>query len=172
QLFISGSANASPGPAKVVGGIQLFPYEAEANVKCYNSDNAQLLSSIPGKSTRGVGRVRRSGAKQALDLQAQHVAPKVRRDILQCWVEVLQGRGEVQLHVEGVTYKQYTELKKLLLTIKEVTDVTAKYRNKNAECSLQSGVNAETLAEKLVKVMKNLEITDVSQNVIKAKFKK
>ena len=172
QLFISGSANATPGPAKVVGGIQLFPYEAEANVKCYRSDTAQLLSSIPGKSTRGVGRVRRSGAKQALDLQAKQVAPKVRYDILRFWQDALEGRGEVQLHVEGITFTQYVALKKSLKTIKQIKDVTTKYHNKNAECSLQSDVNAETLAEKLVEVMKNLEISDVSQNVIKAKFKK
>ena len=68
--------------------------------------------------------------------------------------------------------RQYAELKKLLLTVKQVKDVTTKYHNKNAECSLQSDVNAETLAMKLVEVMTNLEITDVTQNVIKAKFKK
>ena len=76
------------------------------------------------------------------------------------------------MHVEGVSFKQYVDLKKALKTVKQVKDVTTKYHNKNAECSLQSDVNAETLAEKLVGVMDKLEITDVSQNVIKAKFKK
>ena len=45
--------------------------------------------------------------------------------------------------------------------------------------AIRAGVNnyvvkpfkAETLAEKIVEAMENLEITDVSQNVIKARFK-
>jgi len=33
-------------------------------------------------------------------------------------------------------------------------------------------VNAETLAEKIAEAITELEVTDVSQNVIKAQFKK
>lgn len=170
QLFISGVANATAGEFKRISGIPIFTYQAEANVKCYRSDTAQLLSSIPGQSTRGADRVWRSAANKALDLQAQHVAPKVRSDILRFWQDALAGRGEVQLHVAGVSFKQYVQLKKALKEIKQVKDVTTKYHNKNAECSIVSDVNAETLAEKLVEAFENLEITDVSQNVIKAKF--
>jgi len=171
QLFISGAANAAAGARKDVSGIMLHTYQAGANVRCYRSDTAQLLSSIPGQPTRGVDRVWRSAARKALDFQAQQIAPKVQHDILTFWQDALAGRGEVQLHVEGVSFKQYVELKKALKTIKQVKDVVAKYHNKVAECSLQSDVNAETLAEKIVEAMGNLEITDVSQNVIKAQFK-
>jgi len=170
QLFISGVANATAGEFKRVSGIPIYTYQAEANVKCYRSDTAQLLSSIPGQSTRGADRVWRSAANKALDLQAKRVAPKVRGDILRFWQDALSGRGEVQLHVEGLSFKQYMQLKKTLETIKQVKDVTAKYHNKNAECSIESDVNAETLAEKLAEAFENLEITDVSQNVIKARF--
>ena len=94
----------------------------------------------------------------------------MRADILQFWQDVLSGRGEIQLHVEGVTFKQYTALKKAIKQIKQVTDVTARFSNNVAECSLQADVNAEILAEKIVDRISNLEITDVSQNVIKAKY--
>lgn len=170
QLFISGSANAASGGRKNISGVWFDTYEAEANVKCYRSDTAQLLSSIPGRPTRGVDRVWRSAAKKALDAQGQQIAPKVQNDILQFWQDALSGRGEVQLHVEGVSFKQYVALKKALEAVKQVKDVTAKYHNKIAECSLESDLNAEKLAEKLVEVIRNLEITDVSQNVIKAKL--
>jgi len=99
------------------------------------------------------------------------LAPRVLADILTFWQEALAGRGEVQLHVEGVSFTQYMALKKKLKQIKELKDITAKYSNKIAECSLQSDVNAETLAEKIAEAVGELEITDVSQNVIKAKFK-
>jgi len=172
QIFITGVANCTPGPIKSVGGIRLYPYQAESNVRTFRSDTAQMLSSIPGGPTRGVDRVWRSAAQKALDAQARGVAPRVLRDILGFWQEALAGRGEVQLKVEGLSFMQYVKLKKALKTIKEVKDVTAKYSNKIAECSIESDVKAETLAEKIIEVFEAIEITDVSQNVIKAKFEK
>ncbi|MCE5278084.1 MAG: hypothetical protein ABFD92_10005 [Planctomycetaceae bacterium] len=171
QIFISGVANATPGPTSTVGGLQLFPYQAESNIRCFRSDTGQLLASQPGPSTRGVDRVWRSAAAKALDAQAQIVAPKVVADVLQFWQDALAGRGEVQLHVEGVTFKQYTQIKARLKTVKNVKDLTASFHNQVVECSLQSDLVAEKLAEKLLDAMPELDISDVSANVIKAKFK-
>ncbi len=172
QIFITGLANCTAGPIKAIGGVRLYPYQAEANVRTFRSDTAQLLSSVPGPPTRGVDRVWRSAASKALDTQARVLAPRVLADILTFWQEALAGRGEVQLQVEGISFTQYMALKKKLKTIKELKDVTTKYSNKIAECSIESDVNAETLAEKIAETVENLEITDVSQNVIKAKFEK
>ena len=171
QLFISGSANAAAGPQRVVSGVQLFPYQADANIKCYRSDTAQLLSSIPGEPTRGVDRVGRSAAKKSLDEQAKRIAPRVRFDILRFWQDALSGTGEVQLHVELITFRQSMDLKKVLEQFKNVKAVNRRFSNNVAEYSLQSDVTAEVLAEKIAEAITNLEITDVSQNVIKAKFK-
>ncbi len=170
QLFITGSANAASGGQKTIGGVRVYTYEAEANVKCFRSDTAQLLSSIPGSATRGVKRVWRSAAKQALDLQAKKVAPKVRANILRFWQDVLEGRGEVILEVEGISFKQYVALKKALKGIKGVKDVTVKYSNKVARCSIQADTTAEKLAERIVENIENIEVSDISQNVIKAKY--
>jgi len=172
QIFITGVANCTDGPRSTVGGVLLYPYQAESNIRTFRSDTAQMLSSIPGEPTRGVDRVWRSAAQKALDTQAQIVAPRVLTDILGFWQEALAGRGEVQLHIEGVTFAQYTALKKKLKEIKQVKDLNAKFANQIVECSLQSDVNAETLAEKIAEAITELEVTDVSQNVIKAQFKK
>ncbi len=172
QIFITGVANCTPGPRSTVGGVLLFPYQAEANIRTFRSDTAQMLSSIPGPPMRGVDRVWRSAAQKALDAQGQTIAPRVLVDILGFWQEALAGRGEVQLHIEGVTFTQYMALKKRLKEVKQVKDLSAKFANQVVECSLQSDVNAETLAEKIAEVLTELEITDVSQNVIKAQFKK
>lgn len=170
QIFISGTANATAEGSRTVSGIRLHPYQAEANVKCYRSDTAQLMAAIPGRPTRGVDRVWRSAANKALDAQARQIAPRVTLNILRFWQDAMEGRGEVQLQVEGVSFRQYVALKKALGQIEQVKDVNAKYHNKIAECSIQSDVNAETLAEKLIMHFEDMEITDVSQNVIKAKF--
>ena len=171
QMFISGSAAGMPGVNKTINGVLFYTCEAEANVKTYRSDTAQLVSSIPGVATRGVQQVWRSAAKQALDTQAQQIAPRVVEDILAHWMDVMSGRGEVKLMVEGITFAQYVKLKKALGEVKQVKAVNATFANNIADCSLQAEVNAEPLAEKLVDAFKNLDITDVSQNVIKAKYK-
>jgi hypothetical protein len=170
QLFISGTANSSAGPQRAVNGIDLFAYQAEGNIRCFRSDTAQLLSSTPGGPARGVDRVGRSAATKALDLLAQEVAPKVQEDILSSWQSVLTGGGEVQLHVEGITFQQYSDLKKQLATVKHVSEVNGDFHNQVAELSLQSDLTAEKLAEKLTQALPSLEITDVSANVIKAKY--
>lgn len=172
QIFISGSANAARGNDSVIGGVGLATYEGEANIRVYRSDTAQLMSSVAGVPERGVQRVPRSAAKQALDKEAVQVALRVQGDILQFWSDILEGRGEVQLHIEGVTFKQYSDLKKALKEVPAVKDVKAEFHNSIAECSIQSELNAEKLAEKLADGIKGLEIEDVTQNVIKAKFTK
>lgn len=91
-------------------------------------------------------------------------------DILNFWQEVLAGRGELILEVQGITFKQYRALKKALEQIKAVKDVTTEFSNGIARCSIQSDVKAEALAEKLDDGIENLEIEDISQNVIKAKL--
>ena len=171
QIFITGSANSVPGDPKEINGVKVFPYEAEANIKCYQSDNAQLLSSIPGVATRGVQQVWRSAAKQALDLQAQQIAASTVNDVLRFWVDVLQGGGAIQLHVEGLNFAQYTRLKKDLKTVKGVDDVSGEFHNGVAELTIQCKDNAEKLAEKLSGAVNGLEITDVSSNVIKGNMK-
>ena len=170
QIFISGVANCNAGPRGNVGGVVLFPYQAQANIRVFRSDTAQLMSSTPGRPTRGVDRVWRSAASKALDAQARQIAPKVVADILGFWQDALAGRGEVQLQVDGITFKQASDLKKKLKEIKQIKDVSNKFHNQVAEYSLQSDVNAEQLAEKLVDAVPELDIQDISQNVIKAKF--
>ena len=170
QIVITGTANCETQGRKVVSGVTLWNYEAEANVRCYRTDTGQLLSKIPGVPTRGSGRVARSAAKMALDFQAQQIAPLVQRDVLQFWQDAMGGLGEMELHVENMTFKQYVDLKKKLAAVKGVKDVTGQYNKALTTVSIQSDVTAEVLAERIAEGVSGLEISDVSQNVIKAKF--
>ena len=69
-----------------------------------------------------------------------------------------------------MTFKQYLQIKKALAAVKGVEDVTAKYHDKIADCSVQSKLTGEQLAEKLVEAVADIEITDVSGNVIRGKW--
>ncbi|MFW5839566.1 MAG: hypothetical protein ACOCZE_03210 [Planctomycetota bacterium] len=172
QLFITGLANAASGGVKNLYGTEMYTYEAEANIRCYRSDTGQLLSSTPGTATRGVQRVWRSAAKQALDLQAQQITPKVVDDILRFWQDALEGRGEVQLKISNIGFKEYLDLKKALNTLRGVKDVrNANYSNKIAELSIETDLTAEALAEKIVtEIDSKIEIEGLTQNVIKGKY--
>jgi hypothetical protein len=172
QLFISGTAHATQGARRPIGGLQLFRYEAEANIKCYRSDTAQLLSSIPGESTAGVARVDRSAAKMSLDNQAKVIAPKVRNDILRFWQDALEGRGEVILEVASIPkMSQYFKLKRELAKIKGVKSVNGEFHNGAGRFRMDCDVNAEKVAERVSEILGEMvEISDLSQNVIKADF--
>ena len=173
QLFITGVAQASTAGARDVYGRTIHKYQGDANVKTFRTDTAQLLSSIPGAATAGAQQTPAAAAKQALDAQGQQLAPAITRDILQFWMDVLAGRGEVKLEVSGVTFKDVVKIKKAIKAIKGVSDVQSKFANENADISIESEMSANTLAEKMVEDLDEiLDISDVSQNVIKAKYKK
>jgi len=169
QLFVSGSTSATLTSSRSVYGVEMHRYGSDGDIKCYRSDTAQLLAA---RNATGYSADRTShvAAKKALSALGDRIGPQVRDDILNFWSDVLQGRGELVLEVEDLSFPQYLKLKKALEGIEQIKDVSASYSNKIAKCSIQSDVRAEALAEKLVEKVLNLEITDVSQNVIKAKL--
>lgn len=171
QLFVTGTANASAGRQQNIYGRLYYTYEAEANIRCYRSDTGQLLSAIPGQATRGVKEVWRSAAKQALDLQAQQVAPKVQMDILRFWQDALEGRGEVKLQISNVSFRDYVQIKKALNGLANIKGISPEYHNKIVEASIQTDLTGMQLAEKIIEVLEGLEIEDVSANVIKGTWK-
>ncbi|MCD4826114.1 MAG: hypothetical protein K8S55_16100 [Phycisphaerae bacterium] len=176
QIFITGTANASAAGTKRMHGRVFYRYLADANIRIFRSDTAQLLAAQVGTNDErygGMQQARRGAATASLARQGNYIVPRITRKIVRFWSDVLEGRGEVQLKVSGLSFGQYAKLKKALVKIKGVKDVTAKYNNKNADISIEADCNAETLAERIVEAMeKKIEITDVSQNVIKADYKK
>ena len=175
QIFVTGQATATKDadyPKQLYGRMR-HKYWGEANVKTFRADTGQLISSIPGKSFPGVQGSARGAAKQALDAEGRFIAPRITNNILRFWMDAMEGRGEIQLKVSGIKYLEYTRLKKALAKLKEVKDVRAKFASGNADISIEADCTAESLAEKIAEQMEDkLEISDVSQNVIKATFVK
>lgn len=172
QLLITGAAHSTLGDRSVGGDdLSLETCSAECNLSCLNADNAMLLSSVPGKTTRGVGRTWREAAKKALDFEAQIVAPMIVDDVLKFWSETQSGRGEMELQVENIKLKDALKIKDALKKIHEIKDVSYVFNNKIATYSIQAEVGAQPLAEIITKTLGDLlDITDVSANTIKATF--
>jgi hypothetical protein len=171
QLFITGTASASSGGVRYISGIRLHRYGAICNVTCFRSDTAQILSSrkdSASQSDRTAGKV---AAFRALGICSLRIAPKIRNDILRFWMDVFEGRGEVQLVVEKIKALAYFKLKKALKGVKGVNQVNGKFASNVATISIQCETNAEKLAEVLAEQFDGVfEISDISQNVIKATY--
>lgn len=170
QIFITGTASATAGDHSRDDGMSLFTYEGQANIKCLNADTGDLIYKVPGRPTRGVQRVWKSAAQQALKFQADQIAPQLQQAILEHWQEWIGGKGQLEFQVEGISFKGYVKLKSDLKKLKEFKDATLSFNNKLATCAIQSDMRAEQLAEEIIKITENIEVTDVTARTIKAKY--
>jgi hypothetical protein len=171
QLFISGSTDAAPGQAGAAYGVTLHRYGAKGNIRCYNSDDAALLAS-ENDTEFSADRMPNVAADKALAALGEKIGPKVQWDILRAWQDALTGGGAAKLEVENITFAQATALVDDLKQIKEIKEVPdPEFHNKVAEFSFQTTATAKDLAKKIAKAITKLEVTDVSQNVIKATYK-
>ena len=173
QLFVTGTSNATSGGRWYYAGVRFYRYGADGNVTCFRSDTAQVLSSrkdTAQQSDRATGKI---AAVKALGICGNKIGPKVRADILRFWMDVFEGRGEVQLVVEKIKASAYFKLKKTLTGIKGIEQVNGKFASNVATISIQYNSTAERLAELLASQFENvIEISDISQNVIKATYVK
>lgn len=171
-IFITGVATAEGGK-KMIYGMEKWYYEGDANIKIYRSDTGEIMQALPGKSTPGVQRTARAAGKQALDGQGRYAAPILTQDVLRFWMDVLGGRGEVQLKIGGIDFGQTMELEEALKKIEGVSDVSSDFASENATFSIECDTTAKKLARKIYKALKGkVKIGSVSQNVIQAEYQK
>jgi len=171
QLFITGTSEASSAGTWNYAGVRFFKYGATCNVQCYRSDTAQMLSSQVEKAQQSDRTNGKIAALRAMSICSLRVAPKIQGDILRFWMDVLEGRGEVQLIVEKIKASAYFKLKKALKGVKGVKQVNGKFTSNTATISIQSASTAEKLAEILAEKFEDvIEISDLTQNVIKATY--
>jgi len=174
QIFIYGTADANRDKDTRVAGVELKAYEAQSNLKVFKSDTAEIEASVMGNTNRparGAQRVAESAAKQALAIEADVVAVKIKDRLIVNWRDFLTGGGELKLYVEGVKFAQIRKLKSALMDLPDVSEVNVEFANNNADCAIQSVVSAKDLAEKIADALEDMiEITDVTQNVIKATY--
>ena len=169
QVFLTGTTNTVWTTTDNIYGVIVHSYGADGDLKVYRSDTAQMMASQNGLG-KSSDRNPRNAAKKSIWVLGDKLAPLIRQDILRHWLDAVQGHTELRLEVEGVTFKQYLQIKKALAAVKGVEDVTAKYHDKIADCSVQSKLTGEQLAEKHVEAVADIEITDVTGNVIKGKW--
>ena len=173
QLFVTGTSNATSGGRWFYAGVRFFRYGADGNVTCFRSDTAQVLSSRTGTAQQSDRATPKIAAVKALRICGNKIAPRIRADILRFWMDVFEGRGEVQLVVEKIKASAYFKLKKTLQGVKGVEQVNGKFASNVATISIQYNSTAERLAELLAAKFENvIEISDISQNVIKATYVK
>ncbi len=171
QLFITGTAQATTGGIWNYAGVRFYRYGATCNIKCYRSDTGQLIHSEAEKAQQSDRATPKRAAFRALDICSKRVAPRIQASILRFWLDVCDGRGEVQLTVEKIKASAYFKLKKALKGVKGVKQVNGKFSSNVASISIECDSTAEKLAEILAEQFEDIiEITDISQNVIQGTY--
>lgn len=174
QIFITGSADAVLGDNGPANGVKLYRYGAKGNITCFNSDTGDKLASKNDRTDGlrpGVDRMPNVAADKALAMLADKLGPQVRDEILRVWLDVFTGGGSLKLEVDGIAYGRVEALTEALKKIKDVTEVPdPEFANKVATFNIQAKMPAKELAKRVGKI-ETLDITDVSQNVIKATYK-
>ncbi|MBI5723343.1 MAG: hypothetical protein HZA50_05250 [Planctomycetes bacterium] len=184
QILITGSADAVLFQNKTVSGMEVSIYTAVAKVFCYRSDTGQSMATINKRAT-GNHRAPQMAANKSLELinldhnepdtgqMTRGLAPELTEDILNFWQEVLAGRGDAKFEISGIEFgdveKVETELKKMK-PVKAVN--SGEFDNNIITFTLQLDCQAKDIAKDISKVIKQIKITSVSGNVIKAEWKK
>lgn len=171
QLFITGHVDALIGEAKRVSGIPIYTYGAKGNIRCFLSNSAKMVSAR-NANAESADRKQNVAGDKSLVVLGDKMGPMVQQDVLRHWLDNTTGGGEVQLKVDDVNFKQNLALKKALKELKEIQEVNGEFANNTSELRIQTTLTGEKLAEKLADAIPDLDITDVSGNVIKGKMKK
>ena len=171
QLFITGSVDAAIGEAKSVYGVPVYTYGAKGNIRCFLSNSGNMVSAR-NANAESADRMKNVAGDKSLVVLGDKMGPMVQWDVLRFWLDNTSGSGEVQLKIDDVSFKQNMALKKALAAIKDVKEVNGEFANNTSELKIQTTLTGEKLAEKIADAVPDLDITDVSGNVIKGKMKK
>lgn len=184
KILITGSADAVLFQNKKVNDMDVSIYTAVAKISCFRADTAQIMTSINKRAT-GNHRAPQLAANKSLELinldhvepdtgqRTQGLAPELTEDILSFWQDVLQGRGDAKFEISGVEFGDVDTIETALKKIKAVKAVNSgDFANNIITFTLQLDCQAKDIAKEIAKTIKQIKVTDVSGNVIKAEWKK
>lgn len=175
HIFIAGTANANQAGIEAVFGVPIAFYNCDVQVKAFYTDTAKLLASKGLPSTRGGARGLKEyspqAGKQAIDNVSQQLINEIYEQVMEQWCTEISAGGELVLEVEGFSFKQGNDLKKLIASIEGVEHVNFKLTKGVATYAINAKMSAQDLAEKLSEgeVAKVIEIVDLKQNRLQAK---
>ncbi len=177
QIFIAGTANANQAGTENLYGVPVVFYNCDVQVKAFYTDTGELLASKGLPNTRGGARGRvgysPQAGKMALTNVAGELVDQLCEQIMMQWATAISAGGSLTLEVEGMKFKDATQLKKLLAAMPGVQEVNMEMSHGLPTYRIKATLGGEDLAEKLSEgpFEKLLDVTDVKPNRIQAKAK-
>lgn len=171
ELVITGNADALYDGPKDLYGIRTEWYGATCRAKVIRTDTAQIIHSDSATARKG-SRTKLVAASKALKAAGDELAQKLQDGITKKWGREIVEGASIKLEVTGLSFKERSNLTKKLRKTKKVKSVQPRsYANKVAMYNIDITVLADKFAE-ILSEFKNpaLEITEVTQNVIKVKI--
>jgi hypothetical protein len=154
QLVVTGTVTASYVKKENLYGQPFIFYSADATIKVYRTDDAQLLFQKAwtlNQMNLGQASSKDSAAKKAIKKITDQLAPEAMKGITKAWIKDLFTGNDITVVVSNCPYKVRRKIKKEIKKLKDVSDVAeTSYAEKTLELTVTTTMSASTLLDKLV----------------------
>jgi hypothetical protein len=175
DVFITGNAQARRAGQSPLGGQTVFHWQATLNIKAYQADSAQLLTSRTYSGTKA-SMHENGGGDEALLACVEQNAPAILRDIADAWTKRQFVRRSIQITLEGCSRKDYLAFEKALAKVDGVQGVRMRELVNNVcQTEVDWSYDIATLAGRLDDLRfegKSCEITEQTNDRLTAKLVK
>jgi hypothetical protein len=172
DMYIVGFARASGPQLTDAYGVQLYMWETDVTLKAFWSETAQVLFAKNEVGTRSGSRTPGApGAKKAIEKAGEKLAVECLQGILEKWSRQTVTGGKVILEVNGVDFRQMSEIMEALKQIKEISEIRKEFHKPVAKFEIITTLSAESFAEILSQAQWPnfvLDILDQKFNTIQA----
>jgi len=153
-------------------GVTAYTYEAQIDIKAISADSGRVLAV---DTFRGIGRDsgRKTASDKALQVALDALPDTFIKNIAKRWSSKDQGKTRIELICYNATFEKSKELRKAMVAIKGVKNITEKSLINNVlELSVEMSEGTENFADFLSELNKpKIEITSRAADRIYLKFK-
>lgn len=185
HILIRGTANSNRAGLQDIYGVPAAFYNCDVQVQVYYADTGRLLASESMPITRMGVRSRHEFSPQAARaalVQATFpekdnpalptpLAMRVYDAVMEAWSTQLTAGGDVEVDIDGLDYKSFTNLRRSLSEIADVKSVDAEFSKSVGQFRMKTTLTAAALAERLTRPPFDawLEVTEQKQSRVSAK---
>jgi hypothetical protein len=154
QIFIEGTSQANAAGVKVLAGQQTAMYNADAMIKMFYTDTAQLIASEPLPTSRGGARGYYThspqAGKKAIDNAGEELVENLYYNAMRNWATQISYGGELELEIQGLKPVQVLLVKKKLMEIDNVERVNTDRTKDLTKFRIRAKMTAEDLTMYLI----------------------
>jgi hypothetical protein len=172
EVIITYKANADHTGSEIIYGNLFEKYRANVTTRIVKVDTAALMASV-SESDIGAAGSRPSGARKAMENTGSTMAPTILDKTVEAWQRDVEGGTRLELIVQGIDFRTSNDIFLALQEARNITSVGQPQMVKDTVTyQLKGSLQGFGLAQRLIELYPDLEISEVTQNRVKATAKK